>query len=107
MGAAAGAARPAAGAPGGAAGGRVVALTGASVSIRHADVRAICHRYPDRSPILVVTAGGADITITADRDTESVSVDELVRAVEQYSAALTDWQQQRQACRCERSAVTR
>jgi hypothetical protein len=87
----------------------VVTVTGTSVSVRHADVRAICHQYPDRSPILVVTAGGSDITITADRDaeTEAVTVEELVRAVEQYAAALTDWQQQRQACRCERPAVTR
>ena len=82
-------------------------MTGTSVSVRHADVRAICHQYPDRPPILVVTAGGVDITITADRDAETVAIEELIRAVEQYAAALTDWQQQRQACRCEQSAVTR
>jgi hypothetical protein len=85
-------------------------MTGASVSIRHADVRAICHRYPDRAPILVVTAGGVDIvdiTVTVDRDADNTPVDELVRAVEAYGAALTEWQQQRQACQCERAAVTR
>lgn len=78
-----------------------------SVSVRHADVWAVCHRYADRSPILAVSAGGVDITVTVDRDAEDTPVDELVRAVEQYAAALTEWRQQRQECRCDRPAVPR
>lgn len=81
-------------------------MTGAHVSVRHADLRAVCHIYPDRPPILVVTAAALNITVTADQEAQDSPVTELVRSVEQYAAALTAWRQHRAECSCGRPAVT-
>lgn len=81
-------------------------MTGAHVSVRYADLSAMCHTYADRPPILVVLAGGLDISVTVDQDAPDSPVDGLVRTVEQYAAALTEWRQHRAECSCSRPAVT-
>jgi len=75
--------------------------------VRHTDLWAICHRYPHRPPILSITADGMSITLSVDSEADEQSAAELVRAVEEYAAALAEWQQQRQACCCDQPAVTR
>jgi len=83
----------------------VVAVS-ASVLLDHDGLWAVCHRYPDRPPILFVSTGGASITLTVPRDAQSQAADELARAVAQYAAALVDWQQRQVPC-CEQPAVSR
>lgn len=84
----------------------MVGISGPQMSVRHADVWAVCHTYSDRPPILVVTVGGLNISVTVDQDAEDSPVDVLVRAVEEYAAALTEWRQHRAECSCLRPAVT-
>ena len=80
-------------------------MTRTSVDMRHTDLSALCHRYPDRAPILAVWSGDVHVTVTAEPGSDGGSVAGLVSAVEQYVAALAEWQQQDE-CACGRPAVT-
>ena len=81
-------------------------MSGVSVSMRHGGLSALCHRYPDRPPILALWDGGVHVTVTADPDGNSGSIGELISAVEKYAAALVEWKQRRDECGCGRPAVT-
>jgi hypothetical protein len=82
-------------------------MSGASVTVIHTGLSAMCHRYGHRPPILVFWSGGVHVTVTTDpdlvSDTVGASAGELAEAVTQYAAALTEWQQ---AQRPDRPAVT-
>lgn len=76
------------------------------MTVTHGDLWAVCHQYPERPPILSVTLGGIHLTLTADKDSDDRPVDELVRAVEAYAAALDEWRQRSKGCGCGRPVVT-
>lgn len=81
-------------------------MSGASVTVWHTDLSAMCHRYPHRPPILAFWSGGVHVTVGTEPEGEGGSVGELVAAVEQYAAALAEWQQRQEECACGRPAVT-
>ena len=73
-----------------------------SVTVPLDGLSGMCHRYPDRPPILALVGEHCSVTLRtpADPRTAKRAAAELLRVATAYVAAIDEWAQRERVCTC-------
>lgn len=73
-----------------------------SIAVPLDGMSGLCHRYPDRSPIVWLGSEHCSLTLRTptDRDTARRAADGLLRLATAYVEAVAEWADREAACGC-------
>lgn len=78
------------------------AMLAPSMTVPLDGMSGLCHRYPDRSPILALTSEHCSLTLRTptEPDTARRAADKLLRLATAYVEAVAEWADREAACGC-------